>query len=444
MLYDECAIRVSNLSKCFRVYDNPKDRLKELLFSLINLFNKNFEKSFHRQFWALRDVSFTVKKGGTVGIIGHNGSGKSTLLQIIAGTLAPTSGKVEVSGRVAALLELGSGFNPEFSGRDNVRMYAQILGLSLNEINSKYEDIVKFSELEEFIEQPLKTYSSGMAMRLAFSVVAHVNPDVMIVDEALAVGDTFFQAKCMALINKLLKNGMTLLFVSHDSSSIKALCKDAVMLDSGCLYMVGKSDDVVEAYYAKAVTQRDEIKYEIEDQENPINESNANEYQIDNSTFLELAKFQRLSNGRANFTNVVLLDMSGKSIRMVEFGQLVTLRMVIKVVADFPVLCFGYHVKDKSGIDIAYSDSGVEGSHIYEAKAGSVYTIDWTFKAEFREGTYSVTAVCSFPKNLEVGLVETCDHVPIALQFVMCRGEFPLYGSMRLDASVDVKKLVEL
>src|SRR3990167_2532409 len=195
----ETAIKITNLSKCYHIYDKPHDRLLQMLM--------RGRKQYYREFWALNDVSFEIKKGETVGIIGRNGSGKSTLLQMICGTLNPTKGQVETHGRIAALLELGSGFNPEFTGRENVYMNASVLGLSNEEIDARFDDIAAFADIGEFIEQPVKTYSSGMMVRLAFAVIAHVDADILVIDEALSVGDAFFTQKCMRFLRKFMEKG---------------------------------------------------------------------------------------------------------------------------------------------------------------------------------------------------------------------------------------------
>lgn len=233
-------ISVQNLSKCYQIYDRPQDRLKQSLW--------RGRKQFFREFWALRGVSFEIKRGEAVGIIGRNGSGKSTLLQLIAGTLTPTTGSVEVSGRVAALLELGSGFNLDFTGRENVYMNAAILGLSHTETDRCFDAIVAFADIGDFIEQPVKTYSSGMIMRLAFAVSVNVEPDILIVDEALAVGDMAFQFKCMDRLDQLTKSGTTLLFVSHDPGTVKAFCHHVVYLSKGEIKATGSASDMVEMY----------------------------------------------------------------------------------------------------------------------------------------------------------------------------------------------------
>jgi len=244
---DKIAVRVSNLSKCYHLYDAPRDRLKQFVAPRLQRLAGQSPKQYFREFWALRDVSFEVKKGEMVGIIGRNGSGKSTLLQIICGTLTPTSGTVETSGRIAALLELGSGFNPEFTGRENVYMNAAVLGLSKQEVDARFDDIAAFADIGEFIEQPVKIYSSGMYVRLAFSVITHVDADILVVDEALSVGDAVFTQKCMRFIRSL-QGRRTLIFVSHDTSSVQNLCKTGIWLGNGQIQKVGTAKHVAEAY----------------------------------------------------------------------------------------------------------------------------------------------------------------------------------------------------
>lgn len=248
MCSDKLAIKINGLSKSFRIYNSPKDRLKELFMpSLRRKFGLD-SLSYSKEFKALDNISFEINKGETVGIIGHNGCGKSTLLQIICGTLAPTFGKVETFGRIAALLELGSGFNPEFTGKENVYMGCALLGLSKKETDAYYEDIIKFADIGDFIHQPVKNYSSGMFVRLAFAVNIVSKPDIMIVDEALSVGDMNFQAKCMTALLKLQQAGATILFVSHDINSVKSLCDKAIYIDHGVIVDIGDSYKVCEQY----------------------------------------------------------------------------------------------------------------------------------------------------------------------------------------------------
>lgn len=247
MFFDN-AIELSNINKCYRIYNRPQDRI-------LQSFSKN--KKRYDEFWALKDVSFKVKRGTTIGIIGKNGSGKSTILQIIAGTLNPTSGEKAINGRIAALLELGSGFNPEFTGRDNVIMQGTIMGLTKKQILDQMESIEKFAGIGEFIEQPIKTYSSGMLVRLAFACAVHVDPDILIVDEALAVGDMQFQLKCIEKMKSFKEQGKTILFVSHDSYSIRNFCDEVIWMMDGQVHARGDVNTVIEQY-------EDFVKYGLE------------------------------------------------------------------------------------------------------------------------------------------------------------------------------------
>lgn len=241
-------INVDNVSKCYFIYDNPKYRL---IGPIINKLRKVIglqEKKYHKEHWALKNLSFDIYRGDSIGIVGKNGAGKSTLLQMLTGTLLPTSGDIKVNGRVAALLELGAGFNPEFTGQENIYMNASILGLSKEEINSRYDDIVSFADIGEFINQPVKTYSSGMYVRLAFAVAANIQPDILIIDEALAVGDIRFQLKCLKHMNALKENGTTILFVSHSPEQVKRFCNKALWIDGGCIRASGTANEVCDQY----------------------------------------------------------------------------------------------------------------------------------------------------------------------------------------------------
>lgn len=248
MFSDDPAISVQNLAKCYQIYDRPRDRLKQSLYPRLQRLLGKHPGQYHREFWALRNVSFEIKRGETVGIIGRNGSGKSTLLQLICGTLSPTSGSVENHGRVAALLELGSGFNPEFTGRENVYMNASILGLTREEIDDRFADIAAFADIGDFIERPVKMYSSGMYVRLAFAVATNVQPDILIVDEALSVGDIRFQTKCIQKIQEIRDKGASILFVSHSPGQIEALCSRAIWLNDGVVKEDGQPKDLMRRY----------------------------------------------------------------------------------------------------------------------------------------------------------------------------------------------------
>ena len=261
----DIAIRVQNLSKCYQIYNNPLDRLKQFVKPKMQCLIGIEKKQYFNEFWALRDVSFEIKKGETVGIIGRNGSGKSTLLQIICGTAEPTNGNVSINGRVTALLELGSGFNPEFTGRENVYINASIYGLSLEDIHERYDEIVNFADIGNFIEQPVKVYSSGMLMRLAFAVSICLEPDILIIDEALAVGDAAFQFKCLDRLARLRSQGVSILFVSHDMNMIKQLCNRVLYISKDQICRNGTPEEMAEFYLLEM----------RQDQQRNVNNSNA-------------------------------------------------------------------------------------------------------------------------------------------------------------------------
>src|SRR5215510_9821979 len=240
-------IEANKISKCFRIYRRPSDHLKELLTL--------GRRKYHDSFWAVKDVSVQVERGCCLGIIGENGSGKSTLLRMIAGVIRPTSGTISVTGRISALLELGAGFNPEFTGRENIFLNASILGFTDAETRERIPSIEKFAEIGEFVDRPVKTYSSGMFVRLAFAVAIHLNPDVLIVDEALAVGDIFFQQRCIRRIQQLKHQGVTIIFVSHDLETVRTLADRTIWMDHGSVHLEGKTDEVVSKYLAAMVTR---------------------------------------------------------------------------------------------------------------------------------------------------------------------------------------------
>ena len=248
MSSDASSIRIEGLSKCYQVYAEPRDRLKQFVLPRVRRALSLEKRDYFREFWALRDVSLDVALGETVGIIGRNGSGKSTLLQTICGTVTPTAGRVQMSGRVAALLELGAGFNPDFTGRENVMLNAAVLGIDARTMQSRVRDIEAFADIGEFVDQPVKTYSSGMLVRLAFAVAIHVDPTVLIIDEALSVGDFAFQNKCVQRLREMRDAGVTLLFVSHDLNTVQTICDRVVWLDRGRIMAIGNPVEICQEY----------------------------------------------------------------------------------------------------------------------------------------------------------------------------------------------------
>lgn len=355
----DISIKVENLSKCYQIYDQPRDRLKQFVVPRLQGFVGRPPAQYFREFWALDDISFEVKRGETVGIVGRNGSGKSTLLQMICGTLNPSSGSIQTHGRIAALLELGSGFNPDFSGRENVYMNGAVLGLSHEEIDQRFSAIVEFADIGDFIEQPVKSYSSGMMVRLAFAVIAHVDADILVIDEALAVGDTFFTQKCMRFLRSFMKNG-TVLFVSHDTASIRNLCNKAIWLEKGKVLQQGTPkevcDNYLEAFYetqqGKSTTTRLKITKrtqspDVKDQRQEfINASNLR-------NDLELFEFDpdapSFGQGRAQITGVQFLNSQGSPLTWIVGGEEVLLKVEVMAHSLLESPIVGFHVKDKLG-----------------------------------------------------------------------------------------------
>ena len=438
---NSAAISVCNLDKFFEIYENPRDRLKQFILPRLQRISGRAVQKYFRSFIALKNVSFEIRKGETVGIIGRNGAGKSTLLQIICGTLSPTRGVVEIDGRVAALLELGSGFNSEFTGRENIRMNAGVLGLTEEEIDVRFDDIVAFADIGEFIDQPVKTYSSGMYVRLAFAVVVHVDAQILIVDEALSVGDMYFQAKCMAHMKKLMESGVTVLFVSHDISAIKALCSRVIYLDRGELVYAGSTDAGVEAYYGAGVKKEQMVTAELAGPKlNPEGEF-IEHRDLGRAEFLARAGFQRIQNGMAEFVNVQLIEGNGLPVQQIESGSTVTIRMIFHAYIALPSIGVAYHIRDKNGFDVVYSDTSIERKHVINIVAGGAVQIDWTFKASLREGDYTIAAMLSIPVDLSIGKVEVCDFVPIAVQVSVSRGSrLPMYGAVYWENELDVQR----
>jgi lipopolysaccharide transport system ATP-binding protein len=348
----EYAIEVSNLGKSYQMYERPSDRLKQMLM--------RGRKQYFKEFWALKGVSFQIKKGETVGIIGRNGSGKSTLLQMICGTLNPTEGEVKVSGRVAALLELGAGFNPEFTGVENVYMAASLYGLSKEEIDQRFDAIIAFADIGEHLFQPVKTYSSGMYVRLAFAVIAHVDADILVVDEALAVGDAVFTQKCMRFIRKFKESG-TLLFVSHDMGSVLNLCERAVWLHGGQIRQMGQAKNISEAYLQYTFEQTTEANIVMEKVANceKTNIDVVSEFcsvvnyetnlQVKNN--LSDANGWKTGYGEITSVDIVVMQTEGKS-DLLQGGEIV--KLIIKAIAhkDFDNPILGFSVKDRLGQEL--------------------------------------------------------------------------------------------
>ena len=402
MSSSEIAIRVNNLSKCYQVYEKPGDRLKQFVLPRLRRLLGLSSKHYFREFWALNDVSFEVKRGETLGIIGRNGSGKSTLLQIICGTLSPTSGSIETNGRLAALLELGSGFNPEFTGSENLYLNASILGLTKEEIDLRFDDIVAFADIGEFIGQPVKTYSSGMMVRLAFAVIAHVDADILVVDEALAVGDAIFTQKCMQFIREFKKTG-TLLFVSHDNNAVQTLCDFGMWLKEGSVESSGQAKDVCDSYF-EFVNQEisgPAIKLSSINKTANINitkQSSATNYSMEAKVVDNMDLAKGFMTGDAELLSIDLseIDSSGDAIKkdLYQGGELVRLTVNAKTKVNLNNPILGFQIADRLG-QYLFGENTLEFTNSFseDVRAGESFRGIFEFNLPYLpNGDYAIMA----------------------------------------------------
>jgi lipopolysaccharide transport system ATP-binding protein len=357
----EVSVCLHGISKCYQIYERPQDRLKQSVMPRLQRWIGLKPKQYYKDFWALQNVSFEIKKGETVGIIGRNGSGKSTLLQILCGTLTPTSGEVSVIGRVGALLELGSGFNPEFTGRENVYMSGAILGLSRGQVERRFDDIVAFADIGNFIEQPVKTYSSGMYVRLAFSVIAHIDADILVIDEALSVGDVFFGQKCMRFLRNFMQHG-TVIFVSHDTAAVLNLCDRVIWLRDGEIAGEGPSKEVT-ALYLEDLYYEDHTAIssvaETALLEEPIVDVsprdmrqdlvNASQYRNDIEIFDFAKNCRAFGVGHASVVDAGFFDVDSNPLSWMIGGEKVRLTIKCHALANISMPIVGFEVYDRLG-----------------------------------------------------------------------------------------------
>lgn len=407
------AITAEGISKVYHLFDAPIDRLKETLHP--------FRKKYHTDFYALDNISFSIAKGETIGIVGKNGSGKSTLLKIICGVTCPTSGMLRINGKISALLELGAGFNLELSGLENVYFNAAIMGHSRSIVEDKLEEILDFADIGDFIHQPVKNYSSGMFVRLAFSIATAVEPDILIVDEALSVGDMFFQAKCISRMQEMIRSGVTLLFVSHDLAAVKSLCQKSLLINQGRLLAYEKSDSIVERYFGMRVQKMQGVELGDVTTNQRSEQAEPHHAFSPNGVFLERSSVQRILNGKVRFVNVQLLNTNMVEVEVISYGEELILRMAIEAIDDVTQVVFGYHIRDKNGVEIIYSDCLVEEIPPLALNSSERRIIDWRFTAELGAGNYNISTVLSIIKDQQLQDFEICDFIPFACQFQMSR-----------------------
>ncbi len=403
------AIEVDKVTKIYKLYDKPIDRLKESL----NLSHKEY----HKDFYALNELSFHVEKGQTVGIIGTNGSGKSTILKIITGVLTPTTGQVKVNGKISALLELGAGFNMDYTGIENIYMNGTMMGYSKKEMDEKLQDILDFAEIGDFVYQPVKTYSSGMFVRLAFALAINVEPEILIVDEALSVGDVFFQAKCYRRMEEIRKSGTTILMVTHDMGSIIKYCDKVVLLNKGNFVAEGSAGRMVDLYKKILAGQMEALDEELAAQKdgtvknNGVSDlemtdfaagfSDGEENKQPESKELMKSKITINANrteygdGRAEIYDLGLFDERGSLTNLLIKGEMFTIRECIRFHADIEAPIFTYTIKDKKGTDLTGTNTMFEGTDIQPVKNGDEYQVEFTQKMTLQGGEYLLSMSCT-------------------------------------------------
>ena len=420
---DPSIIEFRGVSKSYPIYRSPGDRLRELA-----TFNRG---KWHRDFHALSGVSFEIARGETFCIVGENGSGKSTTLQLMAGIMQPTSGEVVVRGRISALLELGAGFNHEFSGRDNVYLNAAIMGFSQREIDQKFRDIEAFAEIGEFIHQPVKTYSSGMVVRLAFAVAIHLDPDILLVDEALSVGDIYFRQRCMRKVNELRARGVTIVFVSHATADVKAIGDRTMWLEKGRLREIGDTEHVVSMYLA-SVVQKDAVF--LKDNRTTaavpaVAEGREVVHEIPNID-------HRYGDGRAELLGIAVLDLAGVAVRMLEPGMAIVVRISVKAHQALELPMVGFMMRNHMGVDFAGTNTAREGFDLPAMRAGDVYTVD--FHVQLPQ---LYPSQFSFSPAVADGTLESyamCDWIDNAIALQMSQADQPVYGYVHLPCRVEL------
>lgn len=386
------AITVKDVTKIYKLYDKPIERLKEAL--------NPFHKQYHKDFYALNNISFEVKKGETVGIIGTNGSGKSTILKIITGVLTPTTGTAKVEGVISALLELGGGFNMDYTGVENIYMNGTMMGFSRKEMEAKMKDILDFADIGDFIHQPVKTYSSGMFVRLAFALAINVEPEILIVDEALSVGDVFFQSKCYRRMEEIRKKGTTILMVTHDMGSIIKYCDRAVLLNRGSFVAEGAPGRMVDLYKKILANQMDALSEELNGSMNDYSGDSAGEQQKQVEGLMKdkitiNPKRTEYGDGRAEIFDLGLFDERGNLTNLLLKGETFTIKEKIRFTTSIQSPIFTYTIKDKKGTDLTGTNTMFEGTDVKPVQQGDEYEVAFTQKMTLQGGEYLLSMSCT-------------------------------------------------
>ena len=384
------AISVQDVTKIYRLYDKPIDRLLEAMSIT--------KKTYHKKFFALDKISFEIEKGTTVGIIGTNGSGKSTILKIITGVLNPSSGSVEVDGNISALLELGAGFNMDYTGIENIYMNGTMMGFSREEMEKKLPEILEFADIGDFVHQPVKTYSSGMFVRLAFALAINVEPQIPIVDEALSVGDVFFQAKCYKKMDEIRQKGTTILMVTHDMGSVIKYCDKVILLNRGSFVAEGKAGEIVDLY-KKILANRFEIEEEVEEDKLPVEAKVANTGKLMKESLSINPSVTEYGDGRAKIYDLGLIDSKGEISNLLIKGEEFTIKERIRFFADIKQPIFTYTIKDKKGTELSGTNTMFELTDIEEVHAGDSYDVEFRQKMNLQGGEYLISMSCTGFEN---------------------------------------------
>ena len=384
------AISVQDVTKIYRLYDKPIDRLLEAMSIT--------KKTYHKKFFALDKISFEIEKGTTVGIIGTNGSGKSTILKIITGVLNPSSGSVEVDGNISALLELGAGFNMDYTGIENIYMNGTMMGFSREEMEKKLPEILEFADIGDFVHQPVKTYSSGMFVRLAFALAINVEPEILIVDEALSVGDVFFQAKCYKKMEEIRQKGTTILMVTHDMGSVIKYCDKVILLNRGSFVAEGKAGEIVDLY-KKILANRFEIEEEVEEDKLPVEANVANTGKLMKESLSINPSVTEYGDGRAKIYDLGLIDSKGEISNLLIKGEEFTIKERIRFFADIKQPIFTYTIKDKKGTELSGTNTMFELTDIEEVHAGDSYDVEFRQKMNLQGGEYLISMSCTGFEN---------------------------------------------
>ena len=421
-------LEVRNVHKTYLVYRRPVDRLKQMF--------AQGRRKYYDEVKALHDVSFTLGRGEALGVLGRNGAGKSTLLQLVAGTVTPTSGEVRVGGRISALLELGSGFNPEFTGRENVFLNGAILGIGEGEMRARYDEIAAFADIGDFLDRPVKTYSSGMYVRLAFAVATAVEPDLLIVDEALSVGDVVFQQRCATRIRQMREKGTSLLFVSHDLEAVKRVCERAIVMENGRMVREGDAAEVAHWYLARVIGDR----LEEGQQAPPAAAADGSQEQVAPSREQpQDFPWLRHGDGKGTIVNTEVIGQDGRAAKVFQLDETVTFRFDVRFDLDLPSCGLGFYLRDRLGTDVIGVNTFQQFTPVGPIKAGDVVRFEFRLPLRVRPGAYGVSPAAAYNQE-ELRFLDWI-HNAVVIEIVDPTPKHMVFGIYHPDVQTTVRTL---